>query len=216
VHLNGWTIWELVFLYCLWLLGHSLYSLFFWHLNDMEEYLLQGTFDQFLLRPASPFVQFIGREVQYMGMADVLIGVTGVSLAYANLGLSWAADRWVFFLLAIVAGTMIEVTLALMIACIAFWTGRSRGAFFVMIRFNTLVQQYPIDIFGYWFRVIVTGFLPVAFMNYYPTLMLLDKLDRSSPAWWLSYISPVVALLLAGVASGIWRLALSRYASSGS
>jgi ABC-2 type transport system permease protein len=149
-------------------------------------------------------------------MADVLIGVTGVSLAYANLGLSWAADRWVFFLLAIVAGTMIEVTLALMIACIAFWTGRSRGAFFVMIRFNTLVQQYPIDIFGYWFRVIVTGFLPVAFMNYYPTLMLLDKLDRSSPAWWLSYISPVVALLLAGVASGIWRLALSRYASSGS
>ena len=28
-HMNGWTLWEMVFLYCLWLLGHSLYSFFF-------------------------------------------------------------------------------------------------------------------------------------------------------------------------------------------
>src|SRR5215207_7683154 len=68
VDLNGWVVWELFFLYCLWLLGHSLYSLFFWHFWEMEEYLIQGTFDQFLLRPASPFVQFLGREVQYIGL----------------------------------------------------------------------------------------------------------------------------------------------------
>ena len=27
-NLNGWTLWEMVFLYCLWLLGHSFYSFF--------------------------------------------------------------------------------------------------------------------------------------------------------------------------------------------
>src|SRR5215510_16009071 len=53
-NLNHWTIWELVFLYCLWILGHSLYSLFFSHTTRMEDYLIAGTFDQFLLRPASP------------------------------------------------------------------------------------------------------------------------------------------------------------------
>ena len=51
-HLNGWTLWEMVFLYCLWILGHSLYSLFFWHIRTLEDFLVQGTFDQFLMRPA--------------------------------------------------------------------------------------------------------------------------------------------------------------------
>ena len=215
-HLNGWTIWQLVFLYCLWILGHSIYSLLFWHIRDLEEYLVQGTFDQFLIRPASPFVQFIGREIQYMGFADVLIGVTGITLAYGNLGLQWGLGKWAFFLAAILSGTLIEMSLALMLACLAFWTGRSQAALSVMMRFNMLVQQYPIDIFGLWFRVVVTGFLPVAFMNYYPSLLLLDKIDSASAWAWLGYMSPVVALLLVAAASGVWRLALARYSSSGS
>lgn len=215
-HLNGWTIWELVFLYSLWNLGHSLFSLLFWHINSLEDYLIEGTFDLFLIRPVSPLLQFFGREIHYMGLADVLIGVTGVSLAYANLGLHWDGVQWIFFVLAIISGALIEVTLALMIACTAFWTGRSRAGFSVMMQFNTLVEQYPVDIFGDWFRVVVTGLLPVAFMNYYPALMLLDKIDPNSTWAWLGYASPVVALWLVGLASVTWRLALQRYASSGS
>jgi ABC-2 type transport system permease protein len=86
----------------------------------------------------------------------------------------------------------------------------------VVGQFYGLVQWYPIDIFGKAFRVIVTGLIPVAFMNYYPALMLLDKLDRESPWWWLGYMSPIVALLLVGITAGVWRLALRRYSSSGS
>ena len=68
--LKEWTLWQLVFLYCLWILGHSLYSLFFSHISQMEDYLIEGTFDQFLLRPASPLIQVLGREFQYIEIAD--------------------------------------------------------------------------------------------------------------------------------------------------
>lgn len=214
-HLNGWSLWEVVFLYCLWLLGHSLYSLFFWHIRALEDYLVEGTFDQFLVRPASPFVLFLGREVQYLGVADAIFGITGLSLAYTNLGLHWTGIQWLFFGFAIIAGTLIETTLTLMIACISFWTGRSRRANNLLMQINTMVQYYPMDIFGYVFRVIVTGFIPVAFMNYYPALMLLDKLDRAGSVWWLAYMSPVVALMLVGITSLVWHAALRRYSSSG-
>ncbi len=126
----------------------------------------------------------------------MLVGVTGVTLSYVNLGLQWGLKEWGFFIMAIVSGTTIETALALMIACISFWTDRSSTGFFVMVRLNLMVQQYPVDVFGDWFRVVVTGFVPVAFMNYYPSLMLLGKLDGNSDWWWLSYMSPVVALLL--------------------
>lgn len=214
-HLNGWTLWEMVFLYCLWMLGHSVYSFFFWHIRALEEYLVEGTFDQFLIRPASPFVLFLGREIQYLGIADAAFGITGVSLAYANLDLQWTGTQWLFFGLAILAGALIETSLSLMIACLSFWTGRSRRANNLLMQMNVMVQYYPVDIFGTAFRVIVTGFIPVAFMNYYPALMLLNKIDHTSPGWWLGYISPIVALLLLGLTALIWHLALRRYSSAG-
>ena len=215
VDMNGWIIWELFFLYCLWLLGHCLYSLFFWHFWEMEEYIIQGTFDQFLLRPASPFVQFMGREVQYIGFADMSVAIAGLVLAYRNLDLHWSLAQWLFFPVVVISGTLIETALTLMMACIAFWTGRSGMAINLVMEFNVLVQHYPIDIFGVWFRVLVTGIIPVAFMNYYPALMLLGKLDPQSPTVWLGYISPLVALILLVMASVVWRFALQRYSSSG-
>src|SRR3970040_2731381 len=55
-HLNGWTIWEMVFLYCLWILGHGIYSLFFWHIRTLEDYLLAGGVHTFFLFAAErPF-----------------------------------------------------------------------------------------------------------------------------------------------------------------
>lgn len=215
-NLNNWTVWELVFLYCLWIVGHSLYSLFFSHTTQMENYLIAGTFDQFLLRPASPIIQFLGRELQHIEIADALIGLTGISLAYTQLNLHWDGWKWGFFLIAVFSGAVIELAVNLLIACSAFWTGRSRSGFILVNQFYSLVHQYPIDIFGTAFRVIVTGLIPVAFMNYYPALFLLDKINRTSSGWWLSYMSPLVALLLIRIVAIVWRLALNRYSSSGS
>lgn len=214
--LNNWTVWEMVFLYCLWILGHSLYSLFFSHTRQLEEYLIEGTFDQFLLRPASPLIQLLGRELQYTEIADVLIGVTGISLAYARLGLHWDIWKWSFFVVAVISGALIVWTMDLLIACSAFWTGRSRGTFIIVSPFYNLVHQYPVDIFGNAFRVIVTSLIPVAFINYYPALFLLDKVNYGNPGWWLSYLSPIVALMLIGIVSIVWQFALKQYTSSGS
>ena len=215
-NLNNWTVWELVFLYCLWILGHSLYSLFFSHTAQMEDYLVEGTFDQFLLRPASPLLQFLGRELRYSEIADALIGLIGISLAYAQLDLQWSTWKWGFFLVAVFSGALIELGMNLLIAFSAFWTGRSRASFFILEQFYGLVHQYPIDIFGNVFRILVTSLIPVAFMNYYPALVLLDKIAYGSSWPWLSYMSPVVALLLMVIVWRVWHLALIRYTSSGS
>jgi len=117
--------------------------------------------------------------------------------------------------LAILSGTLIETTLGLLVACVAFWTGRSRRVGSLVIQLNMMLQHYPMDIFGYTFRVVVTGLIPVAFMNYYPALMLLDKTERLGAWWWLSYLSPLVALVMIGLSAQLWHLALQRYSSSG-
>ena len=214
--LKDWTLWELVFLYCLWILAYSLYGLFFSHTSQLEEYLIEGTFDQFLLRPASPLIQVLGREFQYLEIADALFALTGISLAYTRLGLHWDGWHWGFFVLSVISGALIALGLNLLVACTAFWTGHSRGAAMIVRQFSGLVQWYPIEVFGRAFRAIVTGLIPVAFMNYYPALILLGKLDDTRAGWWLGYMPPIVALLLMGIVSLLWRRALIQYTSSGS
>src|SRR5215208_2550284 len=129
--LKDWTLWQLVFLYSLWILAYSLYGLFFSHAGQMEDYLIEGTFDQFLLRPASPLIQVLGRELQYIEIADMLIGLTGISLAYTQLGLHWNGWQWSFLVIAVISGAVIELAMNLLIACSAFWTGRTRGSFMI-------------------------------------------------------------------------------------
>ncbi len=212
--LRGWQYWEIVMLYGMWLLSHWVYSIFFWQLANIEDDILHGRFDQYLIRPCSPLLQFLGREVNYWGVADVVFGTAVFGLAYRNLGLDWSVGRWAFLAIALVAGLVIEICLAWIIGTLSFWTGRSRAMFFVTVRFNLLTQQYPIDIFGKWFRLFVTGFLPVAFINYYPLTVLLDKPNAMGVAG-LGFLSPVVAAILFVLASLFWRYGLTQYTSSG-
>jgi ABC-2 type transport system permease protein len=214
-HLHGWRVWDLVFLYGLWVGGHSLYSLLFWHLFMMEDFIVEGRFDQMLIRPIGVLVQFLGQGIQYMGVGDMLVSAGAISLAYRNLGLQWGIWQWLFLWVAVLSGTVIETSTYWIIGSLSFWTGRSRAGTNIVVRFMVLVQQYPVDLFGTWFRWVVTGLIPVAFMNYYPALLLLGKLEKA-PYPWMAFLSPVVAGAMLAAAYGVWRMGLRRYASSGS
>jgi len=212
--LAGWTFWEIVMLYGTFLLSHSVYAVFFWHLSNLEDDILHGRFDQYLVRPCSPLMQFLGREVNYMGVADVVFAVSVLVLAYHNLGLNWTGVQWGFFTVAILSGTVIETCIVWIIGALAFWTGRSRAIWSVYLRFQLLGQQYPIDVFGMWFRIFITGFLPIAFMNYYPLTILLDK-PNALGVFGMGFLSPIVALLLLALGALVWRRGLAGYTSSG-
>jgi ABC-2 type transport system permease protein len=214
-HLNGWLLWEIVFLYSLWILGHSIYSLLFWHVSDLEDYIIDGTFDQFMVRPVSVFLQFIAREVNYVGVADIVVGIAGMSLSFANLNLHLVPWQWLLLFGAILAGMLIEFGINLALASVAFWTGRSSALWFTVFQFSFLIQQYPVDMFGRWFRVFVTAVVPVAFINYYPSLLLLGKVQLGDPWAWLGFASPLVALLLLVFGGFMWRKGIRAYSSTG-
>jgi ABC-2 type transport system permease protein len=212
--LAGWRFWEIVMLYAMWLTSHSVYAVFFWHLSDLEEDILHGRMDQFLVRPCSTLVQFLGKEVNYFGVADVIFAVTAFSLAYTNLGQHWSPLQWAYYGIALLAGLAIETSIAWMIGSISFWTGRSWAIYRIQMNFALLSQQYPIDIFGLWYRIFVTGFLPIAFINYFPLTILLGKPSALNVPW-LGLLSPVVAIVLVLAAWAVWKRGLAGYTSSG-
>lgn len=213
--LASWSIWEIVFLYSLWMLGHSLFSLLFWHMEDLEYYLIQGSFDMFLVRPISPFLQFLASEINYTGFADILFGAAGMAVSLGNLNIHWNAWQVTYLGVVILAGSFIEFGITLGLACIAFWTGRSATSINTVMQVSFVIQRFPVDMYGTWFRVFVTCVLPVAFINYYPAKYLLGKVTAGDPWGWLSFLSPVVALVLLWLSSRVWKRAIRQYSSAG-
>lgn len=212
--LQGWTFWDIVMLYGMWLICHCINSMFFFHISSLEEEIVQGKLDQYLVRPLSPLLQFLGREFNYVGVADLIFGVTAFVVAYTRLGLRWTALEWGYALAAIVCGSVIETCIVLIVSSASFWTGRSRALLGVILQVSHLTPQYPMEIFGYGVRVFITAFVPFAFMNYYPLTVLLRK-PNALGVWWVPFLAPLVAAVLAGLSAVLWRRGLRAYTSSG-
>ncbi len=212
--LGGWGLWDLMFLYSLWMLTRGIYQTFFWHITDLEELIVSGGFDAYLTRPMSPFLQLLGRDINHMGLGDALVGTLTFALSYRQLGLSWGLGEWGYYLLCILSGATIELSITLACSSLCFWTVRAQAVQNVAERFVVLMQQYPVNIFGRWFQVFVTCFLPVAFINYYPSVAFLGKTQQGTPPW--LYASPLVAALALALSALIWTRGVRRYAGTGS
>lgn len=215
--LVGWTLWEIVFLYGMWMTGNSIYSLLFSHIQGLEDYLVQGTFDTFLIRPLSPLLMLLAVDVNFSGVSDVVFGLVSLSLAIVNLNLHFSAVQGLYLGLMLVSAALIQLGINLALSSVAFWTTKSSGLVYAVNQVNwNMTQQYPLEMFGRGFRVVVTTLIPFAFLNYYPTRWLLGKITPGDPGYILSFLSPFVAMTLLGVATLVWKQGLRHYTSTGS
>jgi ABC-2 type transport system permease protein len=211
--INGWGIWDLMFLYSFWMLARGIFGVFFWHLSDLEELIVSGNFDGYLTRPLSPFLQLLGKDVNYTGVGDLLVGILGFVLVKNQLNLSWSIGYWSYLVICVLSGTLIQVAINWIGASLCFWTTRSGAALGIAERFTVLMQQYPVSIFGRYFQIFVTCFLPVAFINYYPSMILLGKTGKEIQVW--QYFSPLVSVLLLCISAFIWTRGVKRYSGTG-
>ncbi|NLK09307.1 MAG: hypothetical protein GX316_11520, partial [Firmicutes bacterium] len=180
--LGGWDIGELLLLYSLFMICRSIYSTFLQHVEALEEEIAQGTLDRFLTRPISPLLQLIGQDVQYIGIADFLFGLACFYTSVSLIHPAWGFIDIVWLVIFLVSGVIIETSISLICASIAFKAVRVNILRDIIMRTKVITQQYPIAVFGNAFRVLVTGFIPIAFINYYPALFLLRK-KTDAPLW---------------------------------
>jgi ABC-2 type transport system permease protein len=212
---GGWTIWEVVFLFNFYLAAMGLQNIFTLHVGQIETYVQDGTFDFFLIRPSSPLVQLIGKEISHKNLTHLVMGLVAIGISYRQLGLAWTWGEWVYFFILLLSGAVVLAGIVLALCSIAFWTVRSRIFLWGTGEIQEAVQHYPIKIFGRWFETLVTGVLPFAFINYYPTLVMLGKVDEAMHPL-LPYCTPIAAVIVMALGVLVWTLGINRYQSTGS
>ncbi|MBV9718581.1 MAG: ABC-2 family transporter protein [Candidatus Eremiobacteraeota bacterium] len=214
--MNGWDFREMFFLYALWMSGHELHNTFFFTVVSVPEYVREGRFDRFLVRPLDTLFQVLTVPQQ--------IVPDGLVLALATLAAATAAAHvrvdWVFLFfvpLIIFGGALIDLGISLVVATCSFWFIRVDTLRWVVMSLEQDFTRYPISIYTRGLRLVLTFVLPFAFMNYFPATYFLQKADigmHLNPV--VGLLTPVIGLAWLGLSYAFWLRGLVHYQGTGS
>ncbi|SEN77825.1 ABC transporter permease [Nonomuraea pusilla] len=208
--LAGWGLAEIAFLYGLRLTAHALAMIPLMSVNDVQWIVRNGEFDRFLLRPLNPLVQLMGNRMGIAQFGDLLAGVALLAVAGRNAQVQW--DVWLvaFCAAAIVGGALIEAAFFLALCSLSL---RMVDTFALRVFIDDVFSKfgsYPMKIFGGTVEWLLTFVLPVAFVAYVPSSVVLGKLDSPwAPA------APLLGVALISLAYLVWRRQLAHYQSVG-
>lgn len=209
--MNNWSFEQMLFIYGFAQIPRGLDHFFTDNLWLVAgQMVIEGSFDKYLLRPMNLFFQIICERIQLDAVGELLIGILLVARAIRNGTVEVTLFKGIFFLVSIVAGSVIYTAVKLFFAAMAFWVKDS------MPFLNTAYEvadfaKYPIEIYSKPIQLILLTILPFAFVAYIPaTFFLVDaNLLRTIGAecvvaaliWWFSY--------------SLFRRGLTRYESAG-
>jgi ABC-2 type transport system permease protein len=214
--INGWNFRETAFMYGLWMLGHSLHNTLFTGVGSVPEFVREGRFDRFLVRPLDPLFQAI--TVPQQVWPDELI----LAVIYFCVATSFAGVRvdWIFVLyvpFVAIGGALIDFGINLAIATASFWFTRIDSLRWVFMSLEQEFSRYPISIYQRGVRIALTFALPFAFMNYFPATYLLHKSEDGlhlNPA--VGLLTPLVGAACVAAGYAFWRVGIDRYQGTGS
>ena len=214
--LDGWTVEEVAFLYAASTISFAVVDVAVGHLDLFPRMIRDGSFDAILIRPRGTLLQVIASDFSLRKLGRVAQGFVVGAYALNGLDVAWDPAKVAMTVVMLVAGAAIFTAVWVAASTIAFWTVEG-GEFANAFTYGgTSLAQYPISIYGEWFRRFLAYLLPIAFVCYFPSLFILDKPDPLGLPGAMPFLSPVVALVSAVAAGLVWRAAVRRYRSVGS
>lgn len=212
--INGWNFGALIFLFGLAVLSWGMVLVTFFHFRDLEEYIVSGQFDMYLTRPMQPFVHFMAARFPIFSLAQLIFSSLVFLWSTTLVEFHWTPLKWLYLLGTVTGGAMIQGAACIATGAIAFWTGRSRSLYHAVVKPAREMAFYPIDIYPVLLQALFIGVFPLAFVNYFPAHVFLDRVGNF-PAW-VPFLTPLVGVVCLALAYRLWVWGLRNYQGTGS
>ncbi len=209
--IRGWSYYEMLFLY-----GFSLVSLtpvqcLFDNNWSLRQNVYSGDFIKYCFRPINIFFYYQSEVFDIKGLGQFAFGLGTLIFAWTKIGLGFTPLMLLKMIVFLLTASLIMIALQNTAAASCFWIQNSFYVLDLAFRFKDYAK-YPITIFSPVFRFIFTFVMPIAFIAYYPSLVIL----RPDEIPLLSWLSPVLGLAFFAVSYKVWMHGASRYSGTGS
>ncbi len=213
---GGWTFPELAVLYGLGMLTFALAGMVFWpFIYLVDGLVVSGRLDQYFLRPRGLAVQLVcgGAGINHLG--GVTVGAATLAIGLLSLATRLSAPRIFYLAAAVAGGALLQAGGIVTVAALSFWLMRSSDLGDIVFYNLQNFLSYPLTIYPGFLKVLLTAVVPLAFVNWYPSLVLLDRCAGTLDLV-LGLAAPAVGAAAFLGALALFRRGERRYASSGS
>ena len=213
--LAGWSLWEVGFLYGMIGICFAIAEMIGRGFDVFQTNIVRGDFDTMLVRPLGTFFQVFSHEFLLRRAGRLAQAFAVLLIANSQLTISWSLTKVGYLLVSVVGGTSFFIGLFVIGATSCFWTVQSIEIINIFTHGGVFMGSYPFSIFRWWFRHFFTFVVPLACVNYFPSLFLLGKVESSGVSPIGIQLAPFAGLLFLGITMLFWRLGVSRYQSTG-
>ncbi len=213
--LAGWKFEDLSVLYGLSLLSYAVSGTLVWYtVYHMDNAITSGNLDMYLTRPRDVLLQMICQRFGDTFLGQIVVTVIFLVMAIASKIeiLTWY--KLVYLVLAIIGGILIQIASMIMIGSLSFWMLRSMEFGDIVYYDIRSMTQYPLSIFPRWIQYALTFVFPWAFINYYPSLILLNKVESAFDIV-MGLLTPVVGVVMLLLSLWLFKLGLKKYSGAG-
>lgn len=209
-NINGWSYYEMLFLYGFALLAATPAQCLFDNNWSLRQQVYSGDFIKYCFRPINLFFYFMSEVFDVKGLGQLLVGVVAVVIAWNRLGIGISFAAVALFVLMVISASLFEIAVLNLGASACFWIENS---FFVLSLSTQLrdYAKYPITIFGNVMKAFFTFIVPIAFMAYYPSLIIIRPEEISILAWF----TPVYGILFFYLSYKVWMKGAMSYSGTG-
>ncbi|HRU98729.1 MAG TPA: ABC-2 family transporter protein [Ruminococcus sp.] len=134
-----------------------------------------------------------------------------MAYAWSHLGIPFTFIALLKLIVFIATASMVMVALQNAAAATCFWIQNSFYILDLTVKFKDYAK-YPITIFSPVFKFIFTFIIPIAFIAYYPSLVIL----RPDSVPLLTWFSPIVGIIAFFLSYKLWMFGATRYNGTGS
>lgn len=209
--INGWGYYEMLFLY-----GFSLVSItptqcLLDNNWNLRMYVYSGDFIKYCFRPINLFFYYESEIFDVKGLGQLFFGIGTLVYSWYKLALPVNGLMIIKMTVFLITASLIMMALQNAAAATCFWIQNSFYVLDLSLKLKDYAK-YPVTIYNSVFKFIFTFILPVAFISYYPSLVVLrpDKVPV------LSWLSPFIGVLFFILSYMVWMKGASKYDGSGS
>ena len=208
---DGWNYYEMLFLYGFSLVALTPVQCLFDNNWSLRSNVYSGDFIKYCFRPINLFFYYQSEIFDIKGLGQLAFGIGTLIYSWTKLGLGFSFLMLLKMILFLFTASLIMIALQNAAAATCFWIQNSFYILDLVCRFRDYAK-YPVTIFSPVFRFIFTFLMPIAFIAYYPSLVIL----RPDAVPVLSYLSPLLGVFFFYLSYRFWMHGAMNYSGTGS
>lgn len=209
--IQGWTRYEVLFIYGYSMISMALFSVVGPNLYRFgDKYIIEGQFDRVLLRPLNSLQQVLSESFNLESIGSICVGGAVVGYSARELNLVFTPMDYLWLAVSSISGGAILLGTFVFLSSLSFHFEDRLGIgapVYNLINFS----RYPLPIFNEIVQFILRWVVPFAFVAFYPATHFLSR-DGFA---FFCYLTPVVAIVVLFLAAASWRFGVACYSSTG-